>query len=813
MATLLSDLRLALRAAGRRPGFTALAVATIGLGIGATSAVFSVIRAVLLEPLPYGEAEQLVTLHNRGITPSLGDWNSGPEIIDLRTMQSLAGVAAYNQGVSLNLTGEGEPERLIGTQVTGNIFSVLGVSPLMGRTFTAEEDATGGPEAIVISENLWRRRFAADPAIVGRAITVSGVSRSVVGIMPRSFALPFEMKGNIAEAWVPLRLDPANPGSRGSHFLYGVARRGPGATVSSANAELAALAQRLTTEGQYSPESRFRFEVQSAGEYVVGSVRPILLLLLTAVALVLLIACVNVANLLVERAESRRREFALRAALGANRRRLVSQLLAEHAVIGVFGGVLGLALAAAGMRTLVSLAPDTVPRIHEAGLDGPVLLFTGLLTVVCALLFGLVPLLGSGEKDLHASLTMGAARATMGRAQQRTRRMLVASEFALAVVLLAGAGLTLRTFGKLLSVDPGFDPRNVLTMRVVPPVASYPEASQVEQFYQNVLDRVRTLPGVEHAGAVRVLPLAAQMGDWSITLEGRTPPQGQDFDGDWQIVAPGYFEAMRVRLIEGRLISLDDTKDAPPIAVINETMAAQYWPDGDALGKRFRIGSPETPWIEIVGVVRDERSAALNAPVNRRWFRPHAQWSQTQGNAIRGMTLVIRTAGDPLALAAPVRQVIREMDANLPVAEVRTLESVLRDSIGRQRFTMLLLAVFAGSALLLAAIGVYGVMAFWVTERTREIGVRMALGATRGEVAGLVVRQALKPAAIGIVVGGLTGLALTRLVSGLLYGVPPHDPLTFGVAPVLLLSIALLAAWLPARRAARQDPVKALHYE
>jgi putative ABC transport system permease protein len=684
---------------------------------------------------------------------------------------------------------------------------------MLGRPFTAEEDLPGGPEAIILGENVWRRRFAADPGVIGRTIQVSGVARTVVGVMPRAFALPYEMKGNVVDAWIPFRLDPANPGSRGSHFIYGIARLRDGATVDGANAELAALSQRLTTEGQYSPESRFRLSAQLAGEYVVGSIRPILLLLLTAVGLVLLIACVNVANLLVERAEGRRREFAVRAALGASRRRLLSQLLAEHAVIGLMGGLAGLGLAALGMRTLVSLAPATVPRIGDAGLDGSVLLFTGALTVVCAMLFGLVPLLGSGERDLHSSLTTAASRATMGRAQQRTRRMLVASEFALAIVLLAGAGLTLRTFGNLLAVDPGFDASNVLTMRVVPPVASYPQAQQVEQFYQNVLERVRALPGVEMAGAVRVLPLADEMGDWSITIEGQTPPQGQDFDGDWQVVAPGYFETMRVRLLEGRVIGPQDSRDAPPVAVINQTMAQQYWPAGDAIGKRFRIGSPETPWIEIVGIVADERHAALNAAMNRRWFRPHAQWTQTQTNPIRGMTLVVRTTDDPIRLAAPVRQVIRDLDANLPVAEVRTLETVVRESIGRQRFTMLLLAVFAGSALLLAAIGVYGVMAFWVTERTREIGVRMALGATRSEVAGMVVRQALTPALWGIVAGGLTGLALTRLVSGLLFGVPPHDPVTFAAAPVLLLSIALLAAWLPARRAARQDPVKALHYE
>jgi putative ABC transport system permease protein len=815
MRDLLPDLRWALRALRRRPGFTALAVITLALGIGANSAIFSVVRAVLLRPLPYAEPDRLVSLHTRGLAFAQGDWLSQPEIADIAAQPSLEGVAAYSDGVALNLTGRGEPERAIGAAATASLFSLLGISPLVGRTVRPEEDLPDGPSVVVLSHGFWRRSFGADPSIVGTTVVMNGVGREVLGVMPPEFTLPLDLQDPApADFWIPIQIDLAQPSGRGSHYLFGLARLRPGATVQTLNAELAALSLRLTAEGQYSPESRFALWAQPVQEQVVGGIRPILVVLLTAVGFVLLIACVNVANLLVARAEARTREFAVRTALGAARGRLLRQLVVEHALLGLLGGALGLGLAALGVRALVALDPTVVPRAGEIGVDGAVLLFTGALAGLAAMLFGLAPMVHAGRRDVSEWLKEGGARgATAGVTRQRFRQTLVAIELALSIVLLAGAGLTLRTFQALLAVDPGFEPRGVLTMRVVTPAATYPDAAHVAEFYRALLERARALPGVQAAGAVRVLPLAATIGDWSIDLEGRMPPQGEDFDGDWQIVTPGYFEAMGVRLLAGRLLSDGDHFDAPPVAVINQTMARQYWPDGSALGQRFRLNGPDAPWIEIVGVVRDEKHLGLGAAVNRKWYRPHAQWTQSGTTPIRGMTLVARTAGDPLALVPGVREAVRAVDPGLPVAEVRTLEDVVGQSVARQRFTMLLLGVFAAVALTLGAVGVYGVMASWVTERTHEIGVRMALGATRREVAGLVVRQALAPAGIGALAGGAAALLLTRLLQDLLYGVPPHDPLTFVAAPILLALVAVGASWLPARRAAGLDPVAALRRE
>jgi putative ABC transport system permease protein len=799
----------------RRPGFTALAVITLALGIGANSAIFSVVRAVLLRPLPYAEPDRLVSLHTRGLAFAQGDWLSQPEIWDIETVPSVAGVAAYSDGVALNLTGRGEPERAIGAAATASLFPLLGIAPLVGRAFGPEEDVPGGPDVVVLSHGFWQRSFGGDPTVVGTTLVMNGVGREVLGVMPPEFTLPLDLQNPApADFWIPIRFDRAQTDSRGSHYLLGLARLRPGATIQTLGAEMAALSARLTADGLYSPESRFALWGQPVQEQVVGEIRPILVVLLTAVGFVLLIACVNVANLLLARAEARTREFAVRTALGAARGRLLRQLVVEHALLGLLGGMVGLGLAALGVRALVALDPTVVPRAHEIGVDGWVLLFTGGLAGLAAVLFGLAPMLYAARRDIGVWLKEGGARgATAGVTRQRFRQVLVAAELALAILLLAGAGLTLRTFQALLAVDPGFEPRGVLTMRLVTPSATYRDPPHVAEFYRAVLERVRALPGVTAAGAVRVLPLAATIGDWSIDLEGRMPPQGQDFDGDWQIVSPGYFEAMGVRLLAGRLLSDGDHFDAPPVAVINETMARQYWPNGSALGQRFRLNGPDAPWIQIVGVVRDEKHAGLGAAVNRKWYRPHAQWTQSLTSPIRGMTLVIRTAGDPLALVGSVREAVRAVDANLPVAEVRTLEDVVERSVARQRFTMLLLGVFAAVALTLGAVGVYGVMASWVTERTHEIGIRLALGATRGEVAALVVRQALRPAAAGVLVGGGAALALTGLLRNLLYGVAPRDPVTFAAAPVLLGVVALAASWIPARRAAGLDPVGALRRE
>ncbi len=815
METLRADLRWAWRALRRHPAFSALAILTIALGIGSTTAIFSVVQAVLLRSLPYDQPDDVVSVHISWTGMPQGDWLSDPELRDLRTTASLAAVGAYDDA-TLIFGGEGsEPERVRGATLTADVPQALGVTPLLGRWFTPEEDRPNQTPVMLLSYAFWQRRFAGDPGIVGRTVEASGTQRLVLGVLRPEFQLPIDARDGARADWVaPQALDPAAPLSRGSHFLYVVARLAPGVRVTQANAELAALAARLTQQGEYHVGAQFRLWVQPVQELVVGGVRRVLVILAAAVALVLLIACTNVANLLVARAEDRRRELAVRAALGAGRGRLLQQLVLEHGLLAMLGGALGLGLAWIGVRVLVALDPTAVPRAAEITVDGGVAAFALVTSLIAAGLFGLAPALHAARTDLHESLKEGGSRGmTAGARRRRFRRGLVGLEAGLAVLLLVGAGLALRTLAALLAVDPGFEPRGVLTMRLSLPSSSYPEPERVAGFFEQLLPRVRALPGVTRAGAVRVLPLAATIGDWSIDLEGRMPAPGEDFDGDWQVVTPGYFETMGVRVLRGRAITDADRADGPPVVVINETMARQYWPGEQPLGRRFRFNGPTAPWIEVVGVVADEKHVGLGAPVNRKWYRPHAQWSQSSSNPIRAMTLVMRTDGDPVSLVRPAREAIRSLDPRLAVSEVRTLEEVIGASVSRQRFTMLLLAIFAAIALVLAAVGVYGVMSYWVSERTREIGIRMALGATQRQVTALVVREGLVPVLAGVAAGGVVALSLAGVMRGLLYGVAPRDPVTFVGVGVALVAVSVAASWLPARRAALLPPVEALRYD
>ena len=814
MDTVRADLRWAFRSLRRHPAFSALAVLTIALGIGANSAIFSVVQAVLLRSLPYDRPDEVVSVHISFQGTPQGDWLSGPELADLRTTSSLATVGGYTDG-TLIFGGEGEPERVRGTTMTVDVFRALGIPPMLGRPFTADDDRPNQNPVILISHALWQRRFGGDPSIVGRTTETSGVQRLVLGVMPPEFQLPQDARDGLRSDWIiPQALDPANPGQRGSHYLYTVARLTPGVTVDQANAELVTLANRLTQRGDYHPASNFRVWVQPVQDLVVGGVRRVLAILAVAVGLVLLIACTNVANLLVARAEDRRRELAVRAALGAGRGRLLQQLLLEHGLLALMGGAIGLGLAWIGVRVLVTIDPGAVPRAGEISVNPVVVLFTLATSLAAAVLFGLVPALHASRTDLHESLKEGGARGmTAGASRRRFRRALVGLEAGLAVLLLVGAGLTLRTFAALLAVNPGFEPRGVLTMRLGLPFATYVETERIEGFFQQLLPEIRALPGVTNAGAVRVLPLAATIGDWSIDLEGRMPDPGTDFDGDWQVVTEGYFETMQARIVSGRAFTNADRAGALPVAVVNETMAKEYWPNESALGKRFRFNGPTAPWIEIVGVVADEKHRSLGSAVNRKFYRPHAQWTQSGSSAIRSMTLVIRTAGDPVMLVRPAREAIRALDPRLAVSEVRTLNDVVDASVARQRFTMTLLAVFAAIALVLAAVGVYGVMSYWVSERTREIGIRMALGATQQQVTALVVREGLMPVLIGVAAGGGTALALAGVMRGLLFGVAPRDPVTFGGVTLALVAVAVAASWIPAKRAAGLPPVEALRSE
>jgi putative ABC transport system permease protein len=811
--TVLHDLRFGGRTLRRNPGFATVAVVTLALGIGANAAIFSVINAVLLRPLPWNEPERAVMIWSRW-TSFDKTWVAEGEVLDYRRRsRTLAEVAAWSDG-QVNLTGDGEPERVPAANVTANTFSTLGVAPLLGRTFTAQEDLPNGPDLVVLGHRLWARRYAADQTVVGRTIQINGRPFAVIGIMPDGFVLPTDFENpEPTELWTPLRIDPASM-DHGSHGLYAAARLARGATVQQASTELHEIARAMTNEGLYPVQMQFDTVVLSLADEVLGPVKRALWLLFGAVAFLLLIACANVANLLLARAEGRQREIAVRAALGAGALRVLRQLLTESFVLTVIAAAVGLALAWAGVRVLAWWNPAGIPRVADVGVDLRVLAFTFAAALVTSLIFGLAPALRALRVDLVDSLKDGGQGASSGGARQRFRNALVVVEMALAVVLLVGAGLMLRSLWALERVPLGFDPSNVLTMRVSLPAASYEKPEQVVLFYQQLLDRVRRLPGVRSAGAVRALPLGSTIGDFGLRVDGYVPPPGTNAKGDWQIATDGYIEAMGERLVRGRAITAADTADAQLVAVINEEMARRYWAGRDPLGGRFRIGSSaERSWVTVVGILADVRHNGVTEVVKEKFYVPHAQWHRSVGNPIRSMTLTIKSEGDPAALARPVRQTIRILDPNLPVADVRTMEDVVSATLSTPRFTGLLLALFALLALALSAIGIYGVLSYIVSRRTREIGIRVAVGAGRGHVLRLVLGSGLALAVGGIAIGVAAAAYAARLMRALLHEVTPGDPLTFvGVAAGLWL-VAAVASFIPAWRATRVDPVVALKTE
>ena len=812
MSFLTQDLRYALRALRQKPSFALVVTLTLALGMGANTAIFSVVNAVLLTPLPYGDPDRVAMIWSRwkGWDKT---WVSEAEVIDYEERaKSFEKVGAWSTQ-SVNLTGEGEPERVSSAAVSAALFPALGVSPVLGRSFTTEEDTPGADAVAILGHGLWERRYGSRPNIVGEKIQVDGRSRTIVGVMPDRFMLPIDYQEEGAtELFVPLAMNRNAP-SRGSHGLFAAGRLSPGASIAQATAELRRVTAQLTQDGQYHPNMRFEAFAVSVTDEVAGRVRPALLVLLAAVSFLLLIACANVANLFLARAEGRQREIAVRTALGAGRGRLVRQLLTESTVMGFLGGALGLALAYGGTAILRVWSPPNVPRLGEVTVDGRVLAFTFLAAAVTGILFGLVPALKASRFELTDSLKEGGLGSTVGVTRQWFRRALVVSELALAVVLLIGAGLMLRSFWELQKTQPGFSPDHVLTLRMSLPQATYPDPPSVVRFYDALLERARGVPGVEHAGTVRLLPLAATIGDWSVEIEGRVPTPGDNPKGDWQVCSEGYLEAMKVKLVQGRLLSPTDRVDALSVALVNQTMAARYWPGESAVGKRFRMGGPSRPWITVAGIVGDLRQNGINEIVKEKFYRPMAQFPESTGFAIRAMTLAIRTRVEPLSLAAPLRDVIRELDPSVPVYEVRTMEDVVAASVSEPRFTLLLLGLFAGVSLSLAAVGIYGVLSYLVGQRTHEIGIRMALGARAGSVLRMVVGQAALLGLAGVFLGVALALGLTRLMAGLLYGVRATDPVTYVAIAFLLLAVAVGASYAPARRAARLDPMRALRIE
>lgn len=802
------DLRLALRSLRRSPGFTTIAVTTLALALGATAAVFGVLNGVVLAPLPYGDQDELVMVWSRW-TDFPKTWVSQAEFQTYaRSNRTLDGIAAWG-ATSATFTDPENPERVSAAGVTVDLFRTLGVEPVLGRTFS-DDEMIADADVMLIGHRLWQRRFGADPEAVGRTVEVSGTSTRILGVLPEGFQLPTDYGGtDITEVFVPFHIDVSQdvtvPFQGGGHGLYVVARVADQATPNEARADLESIIARLTADGVYTEDRGFQVLVIPIADDILGTARTALWVLLGAVGLVLLIACANVASLLLARGRARAREFAVRAAVGADRWRVARQQLFEGAMLATAGAVAGWLLAGVGVRAILALDPGSVPRADAVRLDGVVLLFTTGVALVTTLAFGLIPALRAAARtDLNGLLGQGTRET--GRDGHRAQTLLVAGQTALAVTLLVGAGLMLRTFAGLTAIDPGFRTENVLTMRVSQPSANYPDVVTSTAFYDQVLNDVRALPGVRGAAFVRSLPLASQIGDWGVWVEGYEAAPNESTPADWQIVTDGYFEAMGIEVVRGRGFdaSDDETSDA---LVINEAMARRYWGDRDPIGTRAAaIGDTAI----VIGVVRDLTHNGITAEVKAKFYRLQRQIEHDNANTQRNMTLVAWTDGDPYGQLEGVRSAIRAADPSLAVSQVQTMAEVTARTVGQPRLVMTLLGGFAGVALLLSVIGVYGVLAHTVTRRTREIGVRMALGAERGSVVGMVVRQGMAMTGAGLVVGLIGAVALSRGLETLLYGVAPRDPTTYGGVAVIFTTVALLSAWIPARRAAATDPVRAL---
>jgi predicted permease len=808
LADVRRDLRFGIRSLLKTPAFTIAATLALALGIGATTAILSVVNGVLLRPLPYADSDRLVVLLHSGRNPV-----SPANYLDWRAQtRSFTEVAAAEYW-SVNLAGTDEPERVTGLRLTAGMLPMLGIRPLLGRVFTAQEEVAGNDRVAVLSYGLWQRRFDGDRGVVGRRVLFDGDPFVIIGVMPPRFQFaPFW--ATHAELWAPLALG-ARATSRSGNSLRVFARLRPGVTFEQARVDFTTVTARL--EREY-PGTNRNVKLESLKHVVVGDIETPLFVLLGAVAFVLLIACANVAHMLLARSASRQKEVAIRTALGATRVRLISQMLIESALLALGGGIAGLLLAVWGVRALIGASPAIIPRVADVTIDARVLLLTLGITGATAMFFGLLPALRSARVDLAETFRDGDRGSTEGRGKHRLRSALVASEFALALVLLTGAGLMIRSVVALQRIDPGLDPHNVLTMIVSTSGTKEADPRLRQAFFADALDRVRATPGVESASYINHLPIAGDSWGFSFRIEGRPKPApGDSPSAIYRVVFPGYFRAMRIPLLRGRDIVNSDRIDAAPVVIINEIMAKRHWPNDDALGKRISID--DSTWATVVGIAKNMVQQDWGAPPEPEMFFPYAQQRVfLTGTASRYayLTLVARVACgvrercNPAAFTTPIIRAIREIDRNVPISNVQTMSSVANQATAESRFYLVLLGAFAAIALTLAAVGIYGVMSYSVTRRTHEIGIRIALGAEQGTVLRFIVRQGMTVALVGAGVGLVAAFALTRLMGRLLFGVGPTDPTTFAVVTTTLCAVALAASYLPARRATRVDPLTAL---
>jgi len=817
MRTLTHDLRYAIRTFARNPGFTAVVLLTLALGIGATTAIFSVLDGVLLRPLPYPDIDRIVTITERSTTGQTISI-SWPDFVDWREQNQVFEHLGIYRNATVNLTGGDRPERLNAAAASASLFGAVGIAPLAGRAFTTAEDGPGADRVVVISERLWRNRFNADASLVGRAIVLNGQPHTVIGIMPASMRFP----SRLTDAWLPIGLSVAGFPPRGAHpGLFGVAKMKPGVTFDRATADMDTIAQRLAQ--QYPDSNRnTRVALMQYYEQVVQNIRPALLVLIAAVAFVLLIGCANLANLMLSRAEGRHREVAIRAALGAARGRLVQQLLVESLVLALGGGALGALFAFWAVKAFVASQPSTVPRIDLLAVDGRVLIFTAAISIVTGILFGLAPALRATAPDLIVGLKE-AARGSVARGSRRIRSTLIVAEVALAMVLLVGAGLMLRSFSRLTAIDPGFNPERVVTARIALPPATYPDNASWTNFHRALLERVNAIPGVESAGLNSAVPLEGGGSEAPVIAEGDPLPSAdRPATGTlFQTTSPGYFRTMGIALLKGRDFTERDAAGVAPVVIVDETLVQKVFHGADPIGKRLAFelrgghgGGGEPIWREVVGVVQHVRHYGIaSEPPFVQLYTPFEQlplYYQPRGPA---MALVVRTTLEPEALAASIRRELASLDRDIPLFGLQTMQRYLEQNTEQQRLSVVLLTGFSGLALLLAVVGIYGVLSYTVSQRTQEIGIRVTLGATRRDVIRMVIGDGMRLALTGIAIGLVVSFGVTRLLTTLLYQVSPHDPATFLGLAILLSAVAFAASSLPALRATRVSPIAALRQE